>query len=423
MAGFWGTFLDRQDIRLHGDAKNRRENRILKNKRIGEDMKLLIYHKNDYMFHDICNIMERTHISYSVIPCFFEDKYDDPTFWNWCMQNISFSQYDALLSVNYHPILAKLCREVQIKYIAWCYDCPLNVVSIEDTLAYETNYVFFFDRQQYLSYYNRGFQTVHHMSLGVNSHRMSALAYSPALAKKYSCSVSFVGNLYPSMLQEILAPMNPFLQGYLRALMDAQSKLYGCYLLDELLTDDLLEQINNGYKKTAPDTTFSLSKEALSYAMACEITREERLILLNLLGKRHDTKFYSYAPSNLIQNITYGGPLDYVSEMPYAFHYSKVNLNPSLRIIQTGIPLRAFDVMGAGGFLLSNWQEELAENYTDGVDLVLYDSIPDAIEKAAFYLAHEDIRMQITASGRQKTLQEHDLQHILQEILMLSKIE
>lgn len=386
-------------------------------------MKLLIYHKNDYLFHDICDILGRTHVSYSVIPCTFENKYDDPAFWEWCLQNLSFSQYDALLSVNYHPILARLCHKKQLKYIAWCYDCPLNVVSIEDTLSYETNYVFFFDRQQYLRYHLQGFQTVYHMPLGVNRHRISALTYSPAQEKKYSCSVSFVGNLYPSRLQEIMAPMTPFLQGYLRALMDAQAKIYGCYLLDELLTDDLMRQINDGYKEKVPDTTFSLSREALSYAMASEMTREERVILLNLLGKRHDAKFYSYAPSELIKTVPYSGSLDYVTEMPCAFHFSRINLNPSLRIIQSGIPLRAFDVMGAGGFLLSNWQEELAETYIDGEDLALYDSIPDAIEKAAFYLAHEDLRAQIAASGRQKTLQEHDLAHILQEILTIAKID
>lgn len=385
-------------------------------------MKLLIYHKNDYLFHDLCDILNRTHVSYSVIPHTFEDKYEDSDFWNWCVQNISFSEYDALISVNYHPILARLCHEVQLKYIAWCYDCPLNVVSIENSLSYETNYVFLFDCQQYLGYYNRGFRTVYHMPLGVNSRRISALAYSPALAQKYSCEVSFVGNLYPSRLQEILSPMRPFLQGYLHALMDAQSKIYGYYLLDELLTDDLLQQINNGYKEKVPDTTFTLSKEALNFAMASEITRKDRLILLNLLGKRHYTRFYSYAPSDLIKNVTYGGSLDYATEMPYAFHYSRINLNPSLRIIQTGIPLRAFDVMGAGGFLLSNWQEELAETYTDGVDLALYDSIPDAVEKATFYLAHEDIRMRITQSGQEKTLQEHNLQNILQEIFKVTNI-
>ena len=375
-------------------------------------MNILIYHKDDYLFYDLCDILNCEHISYSVIPYTFADKYEDMTFWNWCIHNIAFDKYDVLISVNYYPILARLCCKMRIKYIAWCYDCPLNVVSIEDTLDYETNYVFLFDRKQYQSYYDKGFRTVYHMPLGVNTRRLSGLTYSAALERKYSCEIGFVGNLYASKLQEIIAPMSPFLQGYLQALMDAQFTIYGGYLFDSLLTDELLSQINNGYKEKVPDTTFTLSKEALNFAMASEITRKERIILLNLLGKRHDTKLYSYAPSELIENA-----VDYVSEMPYVFHYSKINLNPIMRSIQSGIPLRAFDVMGVGGFLLSSWQEELAESYIDGEDLVLYDSIPDALEKAAFYLKHEDIRTQIACSGQRKTLQEHTLRSVLEKML------
>lgn len=385
-------------------------------------MNLLIYHKSEYLFHDLCDILDREHAAYSVIPCTFRDKYEDSGFRDEVRKNISLSQYDALISINYHPVLAKLCHEAGLKYIAWCYDCPLNVISIEDTLAYETNYVFLFDRQQYLGYYGRGFQTVYHMPLGVNSRRISSLACSPELDRKYSCEVSFVGNLYPSRLQEILAPLSSYTQGYLQALMDTQSKIYGCYLLDQLLTADLLARINKEYRLKAPDTSFVLSKEALDFAMASEITRRERIILLNLLGKRHHTRFYSYSPSGLVKDAVYSGFLDYSSEMPYAFHYSRINLNPALRIIQTGIPLRAFDVMGAGGFLLSSWQEELAEAYTDGVELALYDSIPDAVEKAAFYLAHEDIRARTAKAGREKTLSGHDLRDILSEIFRIAGI-
>ena len=84
-------------------------------------MKLLIYHKNDYLFHDLCDILDRKHVTYSVIPYTLEDKYDDQAFWGLAMGNISFSKYDALISVNYYPILAKLCNKAGLKYIAWWY--------------------------------------------------------------------------------------------------------------------------------------------------------------------------------------------------------------------------------------------------------------------------------------------------------------
>lgn len=62
-------------------------------------MKLLIYHKNDYLFHDLCDILTGEHADYSVIPFTFEDKYEDPVFWKRAMQTISFSRYDRSKSV------------------------------------------------------------------------------------------------------------------------------------------------------------------------------------------------------------------------------------------------------------------------------------------------------------------------------------
>lgn len=52
------------------------------------------------------------------------------------------------------------------------------------------------------------------------------------------------------------------------------------------------------------------------------------------------------------------GPIDYYNEMPYVFNNSRINLNITLRSIKSGIPLRAMDICGAGGFLLSNYQAD-----------------------------------------------------------------
>ena len=52
--------------------------------------------------------------------------------------------------------------------------------------------------------------------------------------------------------------------------------------------------------------------------------------------------------------------------MPLVFQNSKINLNITLRSIKNGIPLRAIDIMGAGGFLLTNYQNDFGLHFTDG---------------------------------------------------------
>ena len=77
-------------------------------------------------------------------------------------------------------------------------------------------------------------------------------------------------------------------------------------------------------------------------------------------------------------------------------------MNITLKIIQSGIPLRALDIMGAGGFLLSNFQPELNEYFEDGVEFASFNSAEEAYEKATFYLKNDDIRENIASRGREK---------------------
>ncbi len=380
-------------------------------------MKLLIYHWGSYLQHDIFEICKEKSLSFQIFEWQFTSKNQDEKFCKWFCDTVQSEEYDAVLSINYYPVLSDVCMKKNLKYIAWCYDNPLNVERIEETLGNSCNYVFLFDKIQFWQYAKQGFETVYHLPLGVNRTRMQSLRITNTDRAKYGADVSFVGNLYESLIHELMAPMDNYTKGYLKALMDVQSKIYGHYILDEAISEELIADINAQYLRQNPDTKLRLSKPALTFAMASEIARNERLILLNLCGKRFDTKFYSRDESDLVKTVTKCGPVDYVTEMPKVFACSKVNLNPSLRMIQTGIPLRAFDIMGAGGFLLSNYQEEFLEHFENEVDLVLYDSMEDAIAKIQFYLAHEELRNKIAENGKRKTLEQHSLQECMSLIL------
>lgn len=385
-------------------------------------MKLLIYHWSSYLQWDLFEICKEKNINFHTFEWQFESKNCDEKFTKWFCDTVKEGEYDALLSINYYPVLSEVCMKKRMKYIAWCYDTPLNVQKIEETLNNPVNYVFLFDKVQFWQYANQGFETVYHLPLGVNRTRLMNLKISDTEYKKYSAEVSFVGKLYKTILNELISPLNEYTKGFLQSLMDIQSQVYGSFLLDNVITEELIDNINSQYLKIDPNIKFQFSKETLIQAMSEEITRKERLILLNLCGRRFDTKFYSYDKDSMIRDVTECGPAEYVHEMPKVFACSKINLNPSLRIIQTGIPLRAFDIMGAGGFLMSNYQEELLEHYENEKDMVIYESMQDAVAKIQFYLKHEDIRRKIVENGRRKTLEEHSLQGCIAKIFETAEI-
>ena len=48
----------------------------------------------------------------------------------------------------------------------------------------------------------------------------------------------------------------------------------------------------------------------------------------------------------------------------------------------------------------------------------MYDSYPDALDKATFYLLHEELRQKVAAKGREKTLENFTMQNCLKSIFL-----
>jgi spore maturation protein CgeB len=94
-----------------------------------------------------------------------------------------------------------------------------------------------------------------------------------------------------------------------------------------------------------------------------------------------------------------------------------VNLNISLKSIYTGIPLRAFDIMGCGGFLISDFQQDFAEYFVADEDYVFYTTQDDLMSKIDYYLEHEEIRERIARNGYEKVKAAHTYDHRVSQIL------
>lgn len=386
-------------------------------------MKLLVYEWNSFYQQDLYLIFKEKRIDFETFTWIFKDKNIDDEFLNWFDHNISAKDYSAIFSVNYFPLLSEVCKKNDLKYISWCYDNPLNVERIEETLGNDNNYVFLYDRIQYEGYKKRGFDTVFYQPLGVNTTRYRNIKVTAENHRRFDAEVSFIGNLYESRYYDIVSPLNEYTKGFLQGLINAQAQLYGVFLPKEVIKDSFIENINKQYLEINPNTKFQVSKEALLFAMGSEITRKDRLILLSLSGGRYKTKFYSRNDCEFLNNVEKGGQLNYYTEMPQMFACSKINLNPSLRLIESGIPQRAFDIMASGGFLLSNYQEEMAEYYSEGEELVMYTSYEDAIDKMNYFLSHDDIRNSIAQKGKDKTLQEHSMEACLENIWSVAEID
>ena len=86
------------------------------------------------------------------------------------------------------------------------------------------------------------------------------------------------------------------------------------------------------------------------------------------------------------------------------FSESRIVFNIS---IGDDINMRLFETLGTGSFLLTNYLPTLGEFFEDGVDFVTYNSYDDMIEKAKYYLEHEEEREKIAEAGYKKAIEKH----------------
>ena len=364
-------------------------------------MKLLLYDFGTLTQNDIMTTLNQMGIAYESVLYKLKDIQQDAYFEKRICEILKEDSFDAVFSVNFFPVLARICNDASVKYIVWSYDSPLCEKDLEETMGWPYNYVFLFDKEECKKWNRKGCNNVFHMPLAVNTERLDVLDISRDDKQKYACDVSMVGQLYKSVLPELLEFTDTYDSGYISALVETQLKLYGCYLFDEVVTDALTERMNAAYSRI-PGSLLRLDTDALRMHMAKEVTNLERSILLEEIAGGCKLHLYSPDKGELSENVKWMGSAGYFDEMPKIFKLSKINLNISLKCIQSGIPLRALDIMASGGFLLSNYQPELAEYFTDGEDLVMYYSMEDALAKCGYYFNHEEERLAIARNGYEK---------------------
>lgn len=102
-----------------------------------------------------------------------------------------------------------------------------------------------------------------------------------------------------------------------------------------------------------------------------------------------------------------------VDEMVALFEQSRVNLNlaAASQGARAQIKGRTFEVPAAGGLLLTENAESLADYFDVGKEIVTFETLDEAIDKCRYYLAHEDERLAIARAGHLRVLNEHTYDH------------
>lgn len=325
-----------------------------------------------------------------------------------------------VFSFNYFPVAAIACKACRIPYLSWTYDSPFIQI-YSRTIEYETNYAFVFDRSEYERLRRFAPKRVFYLPMAAPVELYDGMEPDAGRRKKYAADIAMVGSMYTEPKHRIFKAIDQaddYTKGYLEALMQAQKGLYGCSVLEEALTEDIMTRIRKVCPIVSNGDGFETAEWAFaSYYLARRVTALERREALEALSGQYDVALYTPEATPKLPKVRNLGIVDYYREAPYAMKSAKINLNITLRSIVSGIPLRAMDIMGCGGFLLTNYQEDFLEYFEPGKDYVYYEDLTDLVEKAGFYLAHDEERLAVAESGYQKMKERHTYHKRVREML------
>ena len=329
---------------------------------------------------------------------------------------------EGVISFNYFPIISMVCDATKTTYYSCVYDCP-HFTLYAKTLPLPCNRIGIFDKAMVDALKIRGINTVFHLPLAA-----SAEEFDEAIAKnrkklvsdgEYKYDVSFVGSLYTDehnyfdMLypNEVPTSVASYIEKY-----SGQYNLTPSY--EDIAEDDLVDAavaMNSLGLTLGEDYNDEPLDVLMPSVFEKKLTIMERDRLLHEIAADQSIRFGLYTGSKT--DIKNYGTCGYSDMMPCVFNASRINLNISLRSIHSGVPLRVMDIMASGGFVLSNYQPEIAELFKEDKEVVMFRSLEEAIVKIKYYLEHEDERLSIAVAGKRAVAERFGYRDLLGQLL------
>lgn len=385
-------------------------------------MKILIYHWNSYNQKDTEDTIWAMGHEIILLTTPVKNPESDDKYTQNLINTLLSRKYDMLFSINFFPVLAKACYETSTPYVCWNCDSPL-LAMYNDTIFYETNFIFTFDYSNYKEFDNLGVKHIYHLPLAANTdHIKNVLNTTASLsATKDTCKydISFVGSLYEKNSFDNISLLLPdYLCGYFDGVLQAQLQVSGGNLIEKLLTPEIcrqLEELSDYHKSPSSfadiHTLFSTTVLGFKAAsMQRKINLNKLSVYLNnnnINNRKCFVHLFTDSSHDTLPLVMHHGKVDYHTEMPLIFNQSSINLNMTIPNIKTGIPLRVWDILSCRGFLMTDYRIELMDYFVPDKDIVIFEDPDELIAKADFYLSHDTLRTKICQNAYDKIIKNH----------------
>lgn len=327
---------------------------------------------------------------------------------------------DVVISTIFFQIVAAYTHELGIKYAVYGMDSPHYAAWVPEYPRLDNVYLFHFDSREVERFQSCGYTNATYLPLAAGVTWADTIHTSCVDRKKFGSTVSFVGGLYGD---------NPFDSCAGRLPQPVQEHIWNqlensAFLWDgkERLQEGVSEELLHICQTVTPELCnpgFTMGDDYYfrQWTLARKLSNIERILLFEQVAGQYDFRLYTREKEVVPESIHRYPPVNAMTEQLKVFQSSGVNLNVTLRSIESGVPLRVFDILSVGGFVLTDYRKDAEELFREDEEIVMFRTPEEMIDKLAFYTTHETERKRIAKNGHRRARAEYSYERMLEEIL------
>lgn len=329
-----------------------------------------------------------------------------------------------LFAVNHTEGLAEFCAERGVPLVVWEVDpalAPPRRLPALASSARETR-VFTYRERNRQAFAAAGYARVEALPLAADPELRRPLALDDEERERWGAPLAFVGSSMVAnalrLREQALAHWSAWLGGGASARARAEAGLRR--VLEGQRRTPALDRVAALLEEEAPGLAHALAGRGVFVTplVAESAAAEKRLAALAPLGALGLSVWGDEGWSALAcHGVRWRGSAGHREELTRIYNACAVHLDVA-RLYQNDIvPMRVFDVLACGGFLLAERSAELERLFVPGRELDTWSTSAELRAKAAHYLAHPDEARAIAARGRAVVLEHHTIERRLERML------
>ncbi len=330
----------------------------------------------------------------------------------------------------------------ELPHICWMVDPLVNFSPgvFDKRLIHPQNYYFAYCKGQVEVFRKKGFENINYLPPAVDFDKKP---FKDLKEEEYLHDISFIGALQDNnhstyhnlFLPDILKHLNTHINFIdslkwhrLLDLMQTAIKLQSDNI-DDFIMPQIVEALKEEgnidlppreWRKDYPELTY----KSLIYSLAKEVVPIQRKAYIQALtSKGKQVDIYGNKLWGEIDDayLSYHGMAELSQERPHIYQHSKINLNLTRFYALNAIPGRVFDILGSGGFVMTNYSPVIEECFEIDKEIVCFESADELIEKVQYYLENPIERKEIALRGYQRVWKDHTIRNRLK--MMISKLK